>query len=225
MNDREQAEVRRATAQQRTPPGQPATVRIESGGIGLFPKDAPVGPLDLHLEATGPDGVLSVWLVDEWWTEVITHLPHPSVTIHIEPTPDALIHPVVLYQLAMLRRVCPQWRLVGHAYRDDLLTDEDFAALAKSHYHEVRFVDASRPGRPVADRSAGTADLAEVFSRIRRLAAGREPRHPTLVRVPAPALKSAPASRPAAPHTNPSRADAPLPGRRDSDCLQPVAKK
>ncbi len=184
MNEREQAELRSATALQRTPPSQPVAVRIESDGIGLFPKDSPAGPIELYLEATNDDGELSAWLVDEWWTEVITHLPNPTISVHIENTPDALVHPVVLYQLAMLRRVCPRWRLVGHAYRDDLMTDQDVVALATSHYHEVRFIDAPRPGRAASDRGDSGITLGSVFSRIRRAQPEGAARYPTLICVP-----------------------------------------
>lgn len=124
------------------------------------------GPIELAIQATNSDGELAPWLDDIWWTEAITRWGNECVTVRIAPTPDALLHPVLLYQLHMLRRVVPAWRIVGHAYGDDVRTDDQIKQLAASAYHEVRFVDQARM-RSGSDDVDPRRPLSELFGAIR----------------------------------------------------------
>lgn len=124
------------------------------------------GPVELAIQATNADGELAPWLDDLWWTDAITRWTNEAVTLRIAPTPDALLHPVLLYQLHMLRRVVPGWRIVGHAYVDDVQTEDQIKQVALSPYHEVRFIDQSRP-KPASTYREPRLALQEVIGLIR----------------------------------------------------------
>ncbi|MCH9002498.1 MAG: hypothetical protein IIC02_07975, partial [Planctomycetes bacterium] len=146
---------------------------------------APGASLELTLETTDADGEIAIWFDDRWWTEIIDRFGEKKLTIHIAPTPAALLHSVVLYHLDMIYRVAPQWRVVGHAYRNDLCDANAVAALARSAYHEVRFFDQDRPGSMRSDRCLMGVPLDQLFGQIRREQTRLGRTAPVLVRVPA----------------------------------------
>jgi len=178
------AEIRRATQRSRRGPREPVQVIATFGGEGGLGNDVPMGPVELTIEATNTKLEIAPWLADEWWTEVIQRWADCPVTVHIAPTPGALLLPVVLHQLQMLRRVTPSWWLVGHAYLDDLPTEDAVAELVKSPYHEVRFIDQPRWGAPERDRFSWAPPLEELFARIRREQTRLGTTAPVLVRLP-----------------------------------------
>lgn len=196
MDLEERAEIRHAT--QRTRRGPRKTVHV----LAAFESDGSLGdnvapaPLELTIEATNTKLEIAPWLVDEWWTEVIRRWADCPVTLHISPTPGALLHPVVLHQLQMLRRVTPSWWLVGHAYVDDLPTEDAVAELIKGPYHEVRFTDRPRWGPPQGDRFSWTPPLEELFARIRREHSRLGTTAPVLVRLPSKEPKASGVSTP-----------------------------
>jgi len=170
------------TARRRAP-GEPLYVVVPFGGIGHLPERGDTDDVELTIEATNADQELAVWCEDDWWTDVIVRWADCRVTVRFSPTPGALLHPVILYQLEMLRRVTPNWRLIGYGYRDDVTSFNDVAAIARSWYHEVRFIDQPRPGLVAADRFGSAARLDELFGRVRRAQVDVGMTTPILVRL------------------------------------------
>lgn len=178
-----QREIRRSVEARRQAPREPARVvaAYDDGGI---PADVLAGPILLTIEATNTDSALAAWLDDIWWTDVIQRWADHAVTVAFAPTPGALLHPVVLHHVEMLRRVLPGWRMVGHGYRDDFAGDAEIGRVAKSPYHEVRFFDQSRPRAPQAAQGTRKLALDELFGRIRREQSRIGVTRPALVRLP-----------------------------------------
>jgi hypothetical protein len=141
--------------------------------------------VQLTIECTNEAMEFASWLTDDWWATVIQHWADRVVTVHIAPTPTALLHPVLLYQLAMVRRVEPRWRIVGQAFVDDIITDDAVAELAQSPYHEVRFRDSPRVVAPPSDRVSWTPTIEDLFGRLRRDQERLDRSTPILVRLPA----------------------------------------
>lgn len=184
MDLEEYREARNATQNNRHGPRKPVKILAAFGGGGKLPPEDVSGPVELTVEATDSDLDVASWLTDEWWAEVIQRWADRPVTVHVAPTPAALLHPVLLYQLAMLRRVTPTWRLVGQGYVDDVVTDDAVTELAGSPYHEVRFTEQYRPGVPAPERRSWTVALDELFGRIRKEQMRVAAFTPILVRLP-----------------------------------------
>ena len=180
-------EVRNATEHLRRPPGEPVRIRAAFDGGGEIGEEAAAGPIELTIEATSPDGEVAAWLDDDWWTALIERWGEESVTVHIAPTPGALLHPVTIYQVEMVRRVLPRWRVAGHAYLEDMTGVDDIESLATSPYHELRFIDGRRPGSPQSDRLRPSLSIEALFGQIRREQARLGATRPILVRLPSPA--------------------------------------
>lgn len=183
MDLKAQREIRRSVESRRQAPREPAEVlaAYDGGGIGGY---VAAGPILLTIEATNGDSELASWLDDLWWTDVIQRWAEYAVTVAVAPTPGALLNPVVLHHVEMLRRVLPAWRIIGHAYRDDLAHDEEIIRVANSPYHEVRFFDQSRPRPSQSDQPARALALEELFGRIRREQLRMNLTRPALVRLP-----------------------------------------
>lgn len=177
-------ETRRAAERRRRPPGNPVFIRA-TFDRGLHLGNEAPAPTDLTVEATNADREPAEWFDDVWWTALIELWGNAALTLHIAPTPAALLHPVVLHQIEMVSRVAPRWRIVGHAYRDEVITDDAVEALARSPYHEVRFIDQGTPSARQGDRCDWAPTLQELFGRIRREQSRRRAVRPILVRLPA----------------------------------------
>lgn len=177
--------MREETQKMRCPPGESVRITASFDSTGELEGEFPAGPKELTIEATNDEGELAVWFDDYWWTDLIERWGYDPVTLHLAATSAALTHPVVLHQMEMVCRVAPRWRMVGHAYRTDISSDDSIELLAASPYHEVRFIDEARPGGPALS-SPGRVDLPieELFGRIRteqiRIGATR----PVMVRLP-----------------------------------------
>ncbi len=187
MDSIEQTALRVQTEKRRHAPETSRVVRCPFGRGVHVEAFEPHGPFELRLEATDGAGSLAAWLDDAWWTDILQRWGDDAVTIISEPTRDALLHPVLLHQLEMLRRVAPGWRIVGVAFRNDFAAT-DFVAvgtLAAGPYHEVRFVDAVRPARSAEASSASVPTLAELFAAIRAEQERTGRSTPVLVRMPA----------------------------------------
>ena len=191
MDDETCMEAREATQRRRRPPNTSRRVLISFASEGQLGDDSAPEPTELVIEATNAEGELGHWLDDSWWTEVIERWGDDPITLHIAETPGALLHLVVLHQLEMVRRIAPIWRIVGHAYREDLADDEAIKQLGRGPYDEVRVIDAFRPGRPPSDRHHPVISLDELFGRIRRVQTDTGTKRPILVRLPATASPSA----------------------------------
>jgi len=175
----------------RRPPDAPTAIHIPLDYEGQLPAESLTGAIDLTIETTTEQGEQVYWFDDIWWTDVITRWADEAVTIHIAPTPAALLHPVLLYQLDMLRRVVPSWRLVGHSFRSDLEMDEDIKTAATSPYHEIRIIDATRPGLRRSDRITDL-NIESVFSSLRREQSVAKIFSPVFVRMPSDTAKITP---------------------------------
>ncbi len=188
MNTNEQMAVREAAQKERHAPREPVCLTASFDGSGDLGGAAPAGPKELTIEATNREGELAQWFDDYWWIDLIERWGFEQVTLHIAPTPGALTHPVVLHQMEMVRRVAPRWRIVGHAYRNDILSDETIESLASSPYHEARFIDQTRPDVPTPARGGSFDWAIEVlFGRIRREQTRIGAARPVLVRLPSDA--------------------------------------
>lgn len=179
-------DMRNEAGSRRRRPTERFEVRVAADGLGELPETTTPGPVELTVEATTPAGHLSPWFDADWWTDVISRWADEPITIHIAPTPAALLHPVTLHHLETLHRVVPRWRIVGHAYLDDVVSPEAVAQVAQSSYHEVRFVDALRFRRQASDRGIAAPCVEELFARIRREQASANTTRPILVRLPMP---------------------------------------
>jgi hypothetical protein len=196
-------DVREQVRQRRRAPRNPAKVRVPFDNGDVI-QNAPPGPAELSLSVTDRDGALADWMDDEWWTAALKRWGDEPVTVQIEPTPTALIHPVVLHYVEMLHRVAPHWRVVGHAFVDDIATDDEVSLLAGSAYHEVRITDRPRNPRPESDRAAMHPPIERLFARIRTQQNRLRTSTPVLVRSPSQAATpvtdrplTSPQSRPA----------------------------
>ena len=176
-------EVRKATQRLRRPPTEPHHIRVSFEGGGELGDDIVPAPVELIIEATNAAGELAGWFSDYWWTEVIQRWGEEPVTVHIAPTPSALLHPVMLNKLEMLRRVASRWRVVGHTYASEVATDDAIESLATSPYDEVRFIDQPRPG-VLPDRRRWELPLGELFGCIRRAQERAGTVRPILTRLP-----------------------------------------
>ncbi len=178
-------EMRDATRESRGRPGETTPVLLTHAGDGSIAGDLPKGAVELTLEATDAQGELAPWLDDLWWTGVIQRWCDDLIVVRFLPTTGAVLHPVVLYQTEMLRRVVPGWRVVAQAYVDDLASDDDINQIAGSAYHEVRFYDQRRPGTPVSDRFREHPPIEDLFGRIRMAQSRMYRTTPILARLPA----------------------------------------
>jgi len=184
MDGTSQSDARRATEQRRRPPAPPVSILATFHNGTLWRDNDAPAPTDLTLEVTNAEGEVAAWFDDFWWTEVLERWGDEPVTLHIAATPNALVHRAVLHQLEMVSRIAARWRIVGHAWRDALATDESVRELARSPYHEVRILDESGPpALPGENRPAGWP-VDELFGRIRREQADVGAVRPILVRLP-----------------------------------------
>jgi hypothetical protein len=185
MTLHEREDARSEIEQRRKAPVAPAHVVAAFDGAGKLDHAPDAKALTVTIECTNGAMELAYWLTDDWWATLMHHWADRAITIHIAPTPAALLNPVVLHQLTMLRRVAVSWRIVGQAYVDDVITDEAVTELAQSPYHEVRFSDCARVPAPPSDRSSWAPGIEDLFGRLRReqIRLGRT--MPILVRLPA----------------------------------------
>ncbi len=167
----------------RAAPRDPVHIVLSQDGGGVLPANLTARPVDLAIEATDAEGLVAPWLDDEWWTEVIVRFGQSPVTVRFSPTPRALLHPLILSQIEMLRQVVPGWRTVGYGYLDDLSTAADIESIASSWYHEIRFIDHCRSGVPRSDRCAPNRAMGELFRLIRNAQSRIGMTTPVLVRM------------------------------------------
>ncbi|MCB9849738.1 MAG: hypothetical protein H6817_03445 [Phycisphaerales bacterium] len=178
MNARMREDQWQMTAQKRRKPGAGAPRLIPFDGGEIQPVDPQQAPSEIALEATGPSGEPAHWLDDFFWVDLLQAWSRESMTIRFLPTPDALLHPVVIHQVNMLRRVATNWRIAGHCYVHDLAPDGMIAQAALSPYHEIHLIDGRREG------SAATAHalrIEDALARIRRVQVANSRNTPILV--------------------------------------------
>lgn len=202
-------EQRQAVAGLRQGPRRARTIRIAALGDGSLPPNDDVKPTDVYIEATDPDGEISVWFDDWWWMECLSRWKDDVVTMHILPTPAALLHPVILHHVEMARRVAPQWRVVGHCWLEELDPDSASEAIARSPYHEIRVIEAPVPD-PARKNPRRIAALQDLIRPVRQLQRESGRTLPILVRasVPVVPMSDTPVDRPAFAVERPEKARA-----------------
>lgn len=170
------------------------------------------GPAEFFIEATHADGTVAAWLDDVWWLEVLGRWKDDRLTVHFLPSPAALLHPVLLHLVSMVKRIAPEWRLLAHGYLGDINGTAAIEMLAGSAYDEIRLTDRQRP-TPAADPpNPHPLRLSDLFSRVRQLQRARGATRPILVRttilpsLPTPAPQSETTQQPqAVQHARPER--------------------
>ncbi len=205
-----QTDERLAAQKRRRPPGAVAETDVSFDGNGIVPDQDQVGTesISLTLYVTNEHGDTAQWFDDFWWTELIRRFGNKPITVQIAPTPDALLHPVVIHQIEMLFRVAPSWRIVGYAYRDDFSTPPLVEAAAISAYSEIRIIDQIRSEAESLGRATLASSIEELFGCIRRAQVKVGATRPILVRLPASAARSfEPKSNPESPKPSSPTAD------------------
>jgi hypothetical protein len=177
-----QDERRAAVQSARKRPSAPHRRTFTAEGDGKHgPEDAPP-PTDLFLEATHPSGEIATWFDDIWWMESLRRWRDLPLVIHLVPSEAALLHPVVLHQVAMVARVAPNWRVVGYGYATEIGGDAAIERLATSTYDEIDFVEGLRPGGPGSAPPRHALRIQDLFSRVRRIQRELGATRPVLVR-------------------------------------------
>ena len=145
-------------------------------------------PAEITIEATDAHAALALWLNDAWCLDILKRWADEPLAIHVAPTPGAVLHPVVLHLVEMVRRVAPRWRLVGHMHVEDVRTQGEIEKLASSMFHEVRFIDAARRDGMRDDRTNRTdgavRPIAELLGLLRAEQIRFATTTPVWVRVP-----------------------------------------
>ncbi len=177
---------RRNTQQRRRAPGAISHLVATFAAGDKTPPSTKVapGPIQVVLETTDEHGTLAAWVHDDWFTTLLQRYGDEFVTLRIAPTPGALLHPCVLYEAEMVRRVVPHWRVVATAYLDDVQTEEDMATIAAGPYHEIQFFDQARNHPPPPDQVSPPLSMERLFARLREKQERSSGRTPILVRLP-----------------------------------------
>lgn len=174
-----------AAARRHRPAGTQVRV-FPADGDGAHGPDTAPRPTDLHLETTYEDGLAVTWFDDNWWLETLRRWKDSPLTIHIQRTPDALLHPIVVHELEMVRRLVVPWRLVGHCYLSDIGHPLLLPRVAVSEYDEIRIIDTERPHTGDFEALPAKMALPEVFQRVRDIQAAEQVSRPLLTRAPDP---------------------------------------
>jgi hypothetical protein len=141
-------------------------------------------PGELVIEATSPNGEIAEWFDDFWWTDVLNRWMNEAITVIIEPTPGAMVHPVVLHHVSMIRRVAPLWRIIGRGFPADLSRPGAIREIVRSGYHEIQLQDGAPGGQKDGKIDLETRNLDEIFAEIRREQQQIGVQRPILVRIP-----------------------------------------
>lgn len=123
-------------------PGELPAVFFSADSDGKPPAAWPEGPFEIAIESTQADGEFSEWLTDDWWAELLAAHAERDLSVRVAPTPGATLHPTMLLQCEMLRRVVPRWRLIGETESGDWGVADPVPLIASSPYHEVRLLPA-----------------------------------------------------------------------------------
>ncbi len=185
MRSVDAAQLRARTQESRRRPQLVSEVRVLLEGMGEIEETKATGPVHLNLEATDQHGDVAAWFDDFWWTELMQRWSDRMVTIQIAATPHAVLHPVITYHMDMLNRVMPRWRTIAFTYASDFADAESVNAIARSPFHEVRFIDGPRPeSKNLGQRISGDVRLDALFGDIRREQYRIGASRPILTRLP-----------------------------------------
>ncbi len=185
MKSEDSSQLRARTEESRRRPQIISEVHVSLGGIGEIEETKDTGPVHLNIEATDQHGDVAAWFDDFWWTELLQRWTNRMVTVQIAATPHAALHPVIVYHMDMLDRVAPRWRMIAYAYASDFADTDDVQAIARSPFHEVRFIDGQRPlAKSLGQRMTSEVQLDVLFGDIRRVQARIGATRPILTRLP-----------------------------------------
>ncbi len=161
MDARMREKRRREITQCRRRPVKPQRIYFPADGIGECLEVEPDKPIELCIEATDAEGMLVPWLTDEWWIRTHLFCKDRTVTIVILPTTRSLLDSVVLYQLEMVRRIAPKWRIIGYAYTTDTKSETNAEVWVSTPYDEIRFCEHSTvPANGTLERAKALAAQA-----------------------------------------------------------------
>ncbi len=180
------AERRMVATARRRQPGGIHVVEFPATGEGSHGPNQGPHPEELRLETTYDNGQISVWFDDNWWLETLRRWKDCSLAIHILPTPDALLHPIVQYELEMVRRLQTPWRLIGHCCLSDIGHPLLMPRVAVNPYDEIRIIDRERSSTDSYEAHPAKLTLDEVFERVRTIQSAERVSAPLLTRAPEP---------------------------------------
>jgi len=173
---------RRTAARGRRRPRPAHANRFLANGRGKFDAEDVAKPTDVFIEATHPDGDTAAWFDDFWWLECLNRWKDDRLSMHVLPSPAALLHPAVLHQVDMARRIAPSWRMIGHCWLEELDLNASPDGIARSPYHEVRIIDAPMPERVGQPNPARPPKVQDLITRVRLIQRETNRTMPTLVR-------------------------------------------
>jgi len=179
MNARKRQQQRCSTGQRRRKPGQGRIIHIPSDGKFQAPAESDPPPAHLTLDATDSAGHCADWLNDYLWVDLLRCWSDHALLIRYSPTPESLLNPVVVHQVAMLRRVAPAWRIVGGCYLSDLIPEGRLAQAAIAPYHEIHILDGKREE---VTQTRMLPAIADVMARMREVQAAHQMTTPIIVR-------------------------------------------
>ncbi len=188
------AERRKVAVGRRRQPVGLRTVEFPAFGDGCHGPEIGPYPDELRLESTCDEGQIADWFDDNWWLETLRRWKDCVLTIHLLPTPDALLHPIVTHELEMVRRLQSPWRLIGHAYLSDIAHPLIVPRVAVSHYDEVRIIDRDRPVTDAFAPRPAKLTLAELMAQVHEIQSTEKLSSPLLTQAPVPRACTLPAT-------------------------------
>lgn len=188
---------RQEVSQRRKSPTLPQRIYFTVAGQEECLEIEPNGAIELCIETTDAQGILVPWLTDEWWIRTHSVCKDRIVTVIILPTPGGVLDSVVIYQLEMVRRIAPKWRIIGYALGEDAGKEPQLDRWITTPYDEIRFCEKS-----ACPSNNGISEAARVLVAQADELPRRNGTHRTLVRmVPSlPYQMSAPPSQLAPEH-------------------------
>lgn len=188
MDEQTRMRTRTETSARRRPPRCHRSIIVPFEPGDNFLSTLRECPAEITIEATDANAAVAAWLDDAWCLDILKRWADEPLAMHVAPTPGAVLHPVVLHLVEMVRRVAPRWRLVGHMHVEDVRTQGEIEKLAGSMFHEVRFIDADRRDGMRDDRTDRTDGAARPIAELLGLLRAEQIRFatttPVWVRVP-----------------------------------------
>ena len=180
------ADRRRVASSRRRRPAGIHVLEFLAMGDGAHGPNTGPFPEELRLEATYENGQISSWFDDHWWLETLQRWKSRPLTIHILPSPEALLHPIVLHELEMVRRMGIAWKLIGHCYLSDIAHAQMIERAAVNQYDEIRMIDEDRASSESYDVRPAQLTTAELFEEIKTIQSMEKVSAPLMTRAPVP---------------------------------------
>ncbi len=177
---------RRIATARRRPPAGTKTTLVEATSDGDITNELGMFPTDIRLETTFDNGQISPWFVDDWWIAMLRRFKDHSLSLHVLPTTDALLHPIVMHELEMVRRLQTPWRLIGHCYLDDVGHSMLVHKISLAPYDEIRVITADRPQDDRSVKRVAQLSFEELAKRVRTQQIAEKMVYPLLTRAPLP---------------------------------------